>query len=286
MITSLRIALLIVSLLLISRAVSTFNHTEVDSKIADKVKCEVPCGRTGKDSICIGTVVIGNEYTEDVEELTNEKRDYAQKHGYAFFVLHEATAFGDDVRGTHPALSKLPFAHWLLQSYPTVVILDADLAIVDDTQSIQDFIIYGPDNTVDMYMQRTSYGESDEMVLQSSAMIVHNTVQTRYALQEAWHTAQNSSEQYPGTSIVDFGEQTALQRVIESSELRLRVLPPEFCCLNGGLCEHHGSLFAHFIGSWIPGGVKKTHAEWRAKKIDNDTPRGAELGAHSNTAGL
>lgn len=90
---------------------------------------------TTKLKILVCTLSVGDEYREITKYATVNKRDYCQKHGYAFV---EGSTLYDTSKTAH--WSKLILIQKHLSKYDYVVWMDADLYIMNPEITLESFI--------------------------------------------------------------------------------------------------------------------------------------------------
>ena len=89
----------------------------------------------GTSSIGVVTLVLGEEYEEAVTKGTISKRDYCDKHGYAF---HYGT---EHLLPELPASwSKLPLMDSLLGEHDVLLFLDADTVVMNSEITLESII--------------------------------------------------------------------------------------------------------------------------------------------------
>ena len=205
-----------------------------------------------KDNLCMACVLIGDNYRKHMNQFIERQTEYARKHNYSYITLDINHPKVVNAKGNknfwemHPSLSKLPFVEWLLGHFSTVCMIDADVYILNMNNCIHSNI----DNNVDIIIQKTFY-ENNILVLQSSTVIFQKNALP--LIRSSINKSFNNSEKFPGTEIADWGEQTALQKEIETyeKENKINVKYIDIGCLNykeKEKCDKN-SLFIHMSAS-------------------------------------
>ena len=131
----------------------------------------------------------------------------------------------------HASWSKLPLVHWLLDYFDFVCMIDADLFFYNKNVPLHHHV-----KSHDIAIQKTIYNNGAP-VLQSSCVLF--TKKSRALVGEVAKKVRHAGPRlmFPGLKYEDWGEQTYLQREIESSKLNVNYYTLTCLSTDGGSCD-------------------------------------------------
>lgn len=254
------ILLLIVVFILISlNTTSSFEILTEKLELEEDAHKKITQVNVGTSDISVGIVCIGSAYGKDVAPLMQEKVEYFKQHDISVYVLNDHLTFKNNSHQKHPAKSKLSFAYWMICNLisKTVIIIDADIGIVNKAIDIKRFVL-----DYDVQTQKTHYVRGYP-ILHSSIVSFRKSSKVMHMLQCAWYDSIHNERRYPGTNKIDFGDQSSLQLAIEGNyfDITYNEFSPSVCCLDSRKCTNE-NLFVHYVGSRHTNNLRDVHKKF------------------------